>query len=301
MAATPKTQAGTDYKPQCRALTADGQQCRNSARGTSKYCASHKGYQPPAGKGLAQRIEGDSWSASDRRTDRQSAREADVQPRVGKAKDTPLAVRKASGRPAAKSAKAPKAAPAKSAKPKPSPATASPAPRRAPLRSDASGADPGYVAGILQEERDYLVVYEEPDPDGMAMEDPLVLDIDAGSPVTLGEVNLEQKLDLELNNNTTWVGKLGFILAVIGAVFAIGTCLWFWAVYPEEWYVPDGSVSGSWKVPATALFAVLSFLMMLAGVILTHYGRRIQARGNLSRMRIVEKAFQPRVALGEDR
>ena len=28
--------------------------------------------------------------------------------------------------------------------------------------------------------------------------------------------------------------------------------------------------------------------------------RRIQARGNLSRMRIVEKAFQPRVALGDE-
>ncbi len=320
MARAAKTEAGTPYKPQCRALTADGQQCRNSARGASKYCASHKGYQPPAAKGLAKRIEGDSWSATDKRTDRQSVGDADIEPVVAKAKDTALAVRKKGGKAskaapkpgkavtAVKSAKAAKAAPtgtrraaSKSAKAKTSAAAASPT--RAPLRSMAPdrGSDPGYVASILQGERDYLVVYEEPDPDGMAMEDGVVLDIDAGSPVSLGEVNLEQKLDLELNNNTTWVGRLGFILAVVGAAFATATCIWFWVVYPEQWYVANGEVSGDWKVPATALFAVSSFLLMLAGVILTHYGRRIQARGNLSRMRIVEKAFQPRVALGEDR
>lgn len=35
------------YRPQCAALTEHGKQCRNSARAGSKYCASHKGYQPP--------------------------------------------------------------------------------------------------------------------------------------------------------------------------------------------------------------------------------------------------------------
>lgn len=291
-----KTSAGTPYQPQCRALTADGKQCRNSSRGTSKYCASHKGYQPPATKGLAQRIEGKSWSATDKRTDRQSAREADLAPRVGGAKDTPLATRrrtaakagKTSARPAAKSVAAPaRRAPA--------------APRTAPPVRDLQGEGPGYVAGILQEERDYLVVFEEPDPDGLPVEDGLVLDIDAGNPVSLGEVSLEQKLDLELNNNTTWVGKLGFIVAVLGSLFGVATCVWFMVIYPSQWYLPDGSVSGSWKIPATALLAVGAFLMMLAGVVMTHYGRRIQARGNLSRMRIVEKAFQPRVALGDER
>src|ERR1041385_3629511 len=89
MAATAKA----DYQPQCAALTADGKQCRNSARRASKYCASHKGYQPTAGKGLSQRIEGDAWSATDRLTDRQSARQADTRPKVRKAEDTPLAVR----------------------------------------------------------------------------------------------------------------------------------------------------------------------------------------------------------------
>jgi hypothetical protein len=34
-----------DYQPQCEAVTADGMQCRNSARGGSKYCGAHKGYR----------------------------------------------------------------------------------------------------------------------------------------------------------------------------------------------------------------------------------------------------------------
>ncbi len=41
-----------DYQPQCSALTDGGLQCRNSARGTSKYCASHKGYHPLTVEGI---------------------------------------------------------------------------------------------------------------------------------------------------------------------------------------------------------------------------------------------------------
>lgn len=283
-----------DYQPQCSALTEDGKQCRNSARGTSKYCASHKGYQPPAAKGLAQRIEGDAWSPRDKLTDRQSRSNADTRPAVRKAEDTPLAVRGKAKR-VAKPAK--RAAPKRKARP----ARLKHIPF-APVESAEAGAssDTGYVANILQEERDYLVVYEEPDPDGLPADDGLVLDIDAGQPVSLGEVNLEQKLDLELSNNTNWVGRLGFVLAIIGALVGFGACALFAYAYPDPWYTTDGEVSASQLVPGTLVVGVLAALTMLAGVILTHYGRRIQARGNLSRMRIVEKAFQPRVALGDE-
>lgn len=90
--------ADTDYQPQCSALTEDGAQCRNSARHGSKYCSSHKGYQPPTAKGLAQRIEGDAWDPSDDLTDRESVATADTKPRVRKAKDTRVKVRKATRR-----------------------------------------------------------------------------------------------------------------------------------------------------------------------------------------------------------
>lgn len=90
-------------QPQCGALTEDGMQCRNSSRDGSRYCISHKGYQPPTAKGLAQRIEGDAWDPSDSRTDRSSVRAADTKPRVRRAKDTSVAVRKAGRRPAGRS------------------------------------------------------------------------------------------------------------------------------------------------------------------------------------------------------
>ena len=90
------------YKSQCQALTDDGKQCRNSARGTSKYCAPHKGYQPPTTKGLAKRIEGKRWSANDKRTDRSSVRGADTRARVRRAPDTVVAVRRRRRRVAAR-------------------------------------------------------------------------------------------------------------------------------------------------------------------------------------------------------
>ena len=44
--------APDEYRPQCSALRNDGVQCRNSARGGSKYCASHFGYQPRTAEGV---------------------------------------------------------------------------------------------------------------------------------------------------------------------------------------------------------------------------------------------------------
>jgi hypothetical protein len=87
--------AAADLQPQCMALTEDGAQCRNSARGDSKYCSSHKGYQPPTAKGIAQRVEGEAWDPNDHVTDHATVRGANTRPKVRKAKDTKVAVRKA--------------------------------------------------------------------------------------------------------------------------------------------------------------------------------------------------------------
>ena len=84
-----------DLQPQCMALTEGGAQCMNSARGDSKYCSSHKGYQPPTAKGIAQRVEGEAWDPSDQQTDHATVRSVNTKPKVRKAKDTKVAVRKA--------------------------------------------------------------------------------------------------------------------------------------------------------------------------------------------------------------
>lgn len=87
-------QAEHAYRPQCSAVTADGAQCRNSARQGSKYCAPHFGYQPPTTTGLAKRIEGEDWSDDDDQTDAGTVRDADTKARVKKAKDTKPSVRR---------------------------------------------------------------------------------------------------------------------------------------------------------------------------------------------------------------
>lgn len=43
------------YRPQCGAVTADGRQCRNSAKGGSPYCGSHQGHRPLSMKQLGAR------------------------------------------------------------------------------------------------------------------------------------------------------------------------------------------------------------------------------------------------------
>jgi hypothetical protein len=72
---TPTIEAG--YRPQCSALTADGGQCRNSAREHSKYCISHFGYQPTV-------------------IPKAEAKREDTKPRVRDAPDTLPSVRRKS-------------------------------------------------------------------------------------------------------------------------------------------------------------------------------------------------------------
>lgn len=82
------------YRPQCAAVTADGAQCRNSAREGSKYCAPHFGYQPKTEKGLAKHIEGATWSDEDAQTDAATVAEADIKAAVRGAPDMAPSVRK---------------------------------------------------------------------------------------------------------------------------------------------------------------------------------------------------------------
>ncbi|MFO1534343.1 MAG: hypothetical protein ABR586_01625, partial [Thermoplasmatota archaeon] len=65
------------------------------------------------------------------------------------------------------------------------------------------------LSPVAADERDYLVIYEEPDPYGLPSDDVLVLDIDARTP-RRGEVDVQQKLDLELTNSTSRLGTAGF-------------------------------------------------------------------------------------------
>ena len=142
-------------------------------------------------------------------------------------------------------------------------------------------------------QRDYLVIYEEPDEDGLPSDDSLVLDIEASRAPTLGELDVEQDLDLELTNKTNWFGTLGFAVALLGGLLGAVLMAFFASYYPVDWYGAPPQ-----RIRTMILLSVLALAFMITGTILTHYGRRIQARGNLSAVRIVEKLPQNRARLG---
>lgn len=69
------TESGSAYRPQCAAVIEGGDQCRNSARQGSRYCASHRGYHP---KGVAALLA-----------------QRDIKPRVKRAEDSAPVLRAA--------------------------------------------------------------------------------------------------------------------------------------------------------------------------------------------------------------
>lgn len=135
-------------------------------------------------------------------------------------------------------------------------------------------------------DRDYLVIYEETDPDGLPADDVLVLDIESTSKPR-GEMDVQQKLDIGLTNTTSRAGTAGFIITVLGSVLGAGVLIFFASLYPDQWY------SGGPGVVRTIIgLATLALILLVVGTILTHYGRRIKARGELKDVRIVEKEAQ---------
>lgn len=161
---------------------------------------------------------------------------------------------------------------------------------RTPASIQRVNRSPPRAYPVDSEERDYLVIYEEPDPYGLPSDDVLVLDIDARSPKR-GQVDVQQKLDLELTNTTSRLGTLGFATTMLGCVLGIGLMVMFAIIYPQDWY--SGSAS---TVRTMILLSVLTIALMIVGTVMTHYGRRIQARSRLSDVRIIEKASQNRAS-----
>ena len=180
-----------------------------------------------------------------------------------------MAATKAKGK---KAPRAPKAAPRARPKPEHVPRTrAKPAPKE---------ADEG--------QRDFLVVFEEPDPYGLPADDALILDIES-EVVKRGQVDVQQKLDLALTNTTSRLGTFGFILSCVGALLGAILLILFAVNYPAGWYNANGAVESNLFVKGTLFMAIVTTLILVAGTVLTHYGRRIHARGSLSDVRLVER------------
>jgi len=144
-------------------------------------------------------------------------------------------------------------------------------------------------AAIADNDRDYLVIYEEADPDGLPADDVLVLDIESQSNQR-GEMDVQQKVDIGLTNTTSRAGTAGFIINVIGSLLGVGVLIAFAMLYPDQWYRGGGAVR------SIISLATLTIILLVAGTILVYYGRRIKVRGELKDVRIVEKEPQQKMA-----
>ncbi|MEA3190878.1 MAG: hypothetical protein QOD77_1460 [Thermoplasmata archaeon] len=166
-------------------------------------------------------------------------------------------------------------------------------PAKPAAKAPARKASPPEPAAPPPQDHDYLVIYEEPDPDGLPADDVLVLDIETHQQ-TRGEVDVQQKVDLELANTTSRLGTVGFATTILGALAGIATLVTFAYVYPDRYYLATGVDNGA--VRLIVVMATVSLLLLVVGTILTHYGRRIRARGKLSDVRIVEKSPQAKLS-----
>src|SRR5205085_10668502 len=100
---------------------------------------------------------------------------------------------------------------------------------------------------------------------------------------------------LHLTNTTNMLGTVGFTTTLLGALLAVGLMVYFAIQYPSSWYSATGAISDFGQVRTMILLAVLALLTMIVGTMMTHYGKRIQARGSLSDVRIIEKTPQSQV------
>lgn len=148
----------------------------------------------------------------------------------------------------------------------------------------------------MSEERDYLVIYEEPDPYGLPTDETLILGIQEKRR-RLPQVDVRHRVDLHLSNTTNKLGTIGFIVTVLGAVLGVVAILVFATSYPDQWYDDERQLQVSNLAQILTPLGAVATLTMIVGALMTHYGKRIEARGNLAAVRIIEKSPHNRIQI----
>jgi MFS family permease len=135
-------------------------------------------------------------------------------------------------------------------------------------------------------EQEYLVFVEE-DDEGYN-DDRLVLHVGAkGRTRHLSDLEIQPEIEVEVLNRGSNLATIGLACTFFGALAGLAAIVVFAMYYPDGWRLDDGSYAAApWF---TALLGSLAALVLLVGAVLTPIGRRIEARGILRRVRVVEK------------
>ncbi|MGB1586158.1 MAG: DUF7139 domain-containing protein [Thermoplasmatota archaeon] len=135
--------------------------------------------------------------------------------------------------------------------------------------------------------KEFLVIYEEP-ADGPAEDDELVLDIHTLRHAFRKQVDVETRVQVDLEGSSDPTGVTGLIVTALGAIVALVGIITFATTYPQEWYDGTRIIGTSLRQLTAALF-VIGGLAMIAGTILAAAGRKVRAQGRIEEAHIVSK------------
>jgi len=137
--------------------------------------------------------------------------------------------------------------------------------------------------------RDFLVIYEE-DDDGSANDAGFVVDVTTPRSRPVAGLEVTEAIQVDLSNTRSVLGTAGMITCAVGAILGGVSVAMFISQYPSAWDSAGGVFSSLNTVRTMTGSGLLGLIAMVAGTVMTHYGRRIRAVGHLKTVHIVEKA-----------
>lgn len=138
-------------------------------------------------------------------------------------------------------------------------------------------------------ERDFLVFIEE-DDDGTAPEDRIVLQVETPVQRPVRELEVNPEIELRIENTGGATARIGLAIGILGTALTLIGILAFSLTYPQRWFDARGALQHTEPLlRLTGALTAVGGVALVAGALLTFYGRRLQARAELVSLRVVER------------
>lgn len=137
--------------------------------------------------------------------------------------------------------------------------------------------------------REFLVFVEEED-DGFETQDRIVLQVEPPQLRPTRELEVQPEIDLRIENTGSAWARVGLVLSVLGAILSVAGFAVFAVTYPQQWIASGGLLYQEPVLRLTAGLVSVGGVALVAGALLTFYGRRLEARAELVSLRVTESA-----------